>query len=179
MSTLLLLLLIALIALASIVLPAFTGGAWSPTKRRVLAKMLRYAKLQPDELLIDLGAGDGRVLLAAAKGYGARAVGIEIDPVRYALCRARIRLSRLDRRVAVRKENFFRTDLAGADVVTFYLSQAAADKLAEKFERELRPGTRVVSYRRPLPGWEPALVDEEDQIYVYRVEGATQKERAG
>lgn len=129
--------------------------------------MLQMANLAPGETLYDLGAGDGRVILTAAREFGARAVGIEIDPLRAALCNWRIRLGRLQDRVRVERANFFDVDLSNADVVTFYLSQAAADRLKDKFERELRPGARVVSHRRPVPGWRPAAVDERRGLYVY------------
>lgn len=129
--------------------------------------MLKMANLAPGETLYDLGAGDGRVILTAAREFGARAVGIEIDPLRAALCNWRIRLGRLQDRVRVERANFFDVDLSNADVVTFYLSQAAADRLKDKFERELRPGARVVSHRRPVPGWRPAAVDERRGLYVY------------
>lgn len=177
-SVLLILLLVALLVVGSVVLPAFRGGAWSPTRRRVLERMLEYAELREGDLLIDLGAGDGRVVLSACRRPGVRAQGIEIDPLRYMICRLRIKLHGLDGRAAVRKEDFFRADLSRATVVTFYLSQAAADKLAAKFERELRPDCRVISYRRPLPGWTPVRVDHEYEIYVYRV-GASVRRRSG
>ena len=181
MRTLLVLLLVvvALIAIGSIVLPAFKGGAWSPTRRRVLAKMLEYADLRPGDLLVDLGAGDGRVVIGACRTPGVQAVGVEIDPLRYLLCRVRIKLKGLESRASVRKEDFFRTDLSRATVVTFYLSQAAADKLAHKFERELRPGCRVISHRRPIPGWTPRHVDAEHEIYVYHMSTAARRDVAG
>lgn len=163
---------------ASILLPAFVGGAWSPTRKRAVLKMLSHAKLQPGESVVDLGAGDGRILIHAVRTFRAHAVGIEIDPLRVALCKVRLfilnsRPSRRRRgsnvRAEVRMANFFEVDLSYADVVTFYLSQAAADKLAVKLAEELRPTARVVSFRRPIPGWIPTLHDTDDDIYVYTI----------
>ncbi|HLT59085.1 MAG: class I SAM-dependent methyltransferase [Limnochordales bacterium] len=151
----------------SIVLPAFVGGAWSPTSMARVRAMLQMAQLAPGETLYDLGAGDGRIIITAAREFGAQAVGIEIDPLRAALCRWRIRLGGLTGRARVERANFFDVDLCNADVVTFYLSQAAADRLKDKFETELRPGSRVVSHRRPVPGWRPAAVDERHGLYLY------------
>lgn len=214
--------LVVIIA-ASIVLPAFVGGAWSPTRTRVVRKMLTLAAVQPGDLVIDLGAGDGRFIIHAAKAFGARAVGVEIDPLRWALCRVRIFVFNATRKLRVLKRsaigrstianstisesaidrsassesaldepdfakskssssqvhpegeakvvfgNFFEMDLSQARVVTFYLSQAAADRLKEKFEHELQPSARVVSYRRPIPGWHPTQHDREDDVYLYVV----------
>lgn len=129
--------------------------------------MLRMARLAPGETLYDLGAGDGRIIITAAREFGAKAVGIEIDPLRSALCRWRVRLGGLSDRVRVERANFFDVDLRDAQVVTFYLSQAAADRLKDKFETELRPGARVVSHRRPVPGWRPAAVDPDHGLYLY------------
>lgn len=132
-------------------------------------KMLEYAAPVSGDVVVDLGAGDGRVLVAAARIPGVRAVGIEVDPLRYFLCNLRLKLHGLGDRASVRKENFFRTDLSDADVVTFYLSQAAADRLGDKLEKELKAGSRVVSYRRPIPGWRPIIHDDVDDIYVYEI----------
>lgn len=173
-----LILVIPLAVAASIVLPAFVGGAWSPTRSRAVKKMLSLARLKPGETVVDLGAGDGRILIHAAKAFGAHAVGIEIDPLRWLLCKVRLfflnhspaqRRRNPRVRATVNMANFFEEDLSYADVVTFYLSQAAADKLKAKLERELRPGARVVSYRRPIPGWKPTVHDVEDDVYVYTI----------
>jgi len=156
------------IVAVSSVFPALYGGVSSPTSMRRARALLRAAGVQPGETVVDLGAGDGRIILTAAKEFGARAVGVEIDPLRFALCRVRIALHRLAHRVEMQWANFFDVDLTDADVVTFFLSQAAADKLAPKLKAELKPGARVVSHQRPLPGWTPWRVDREHDLYVYR-----------
>lgn len=161
---------VAVLLVVSIVFPSLFGGAWSPTSMRRVRAMLDAARLQPGETLVDLGAGDGRVIITAAREKGARAVGVEIDPLRYALCRLRIALGGLSGKASVLWSNFFDVDLRDADVVTFFLSQAAADKLAPKFRAELKPGARIVSHQRPLPGWTPVRVDEEHQLYVYAID---------
>jgi cyclopropane fatty-acyl-phospholipid synthase-like methyltransferase len=134
---------------------------------RLVRKMLKMADLKPGEVLVDLGAGDGRIVFCAAKEFGAECIGIEIDPLRLQLCKTRAAALGLEDKVSMVWGNFFELDLSAADVVTFYLSQAAADKLASKLKSELRPGARVVSNRRPLPGWEPSRVDRLDRLYMY------------
>jgi cyclopropane fatty-acyl-phospholipid synthase-like methyltransferase len=135
---------------------------------RLVRKMLKMAELKPGETLIDLGAGDGRVIITAAKEFGAKAIGVEIDPVRLQICKTRASSLGLDNMVTVSWGNFFEMDMSSADVVCFYLSQAAADKLAVKLRKELRPGARVVSNRRPMPGWNAERVDRLDRLYMYR-----------
>lgn len=164
-----------LIIVGSIVLPALVGGAWSPTRTRVVRKMLEHAKIGPGDVLVDLGAGDGRILVEAVRRYRIRVVGIEIDPLRWAYCRLRLWWSPGRRLASVRLANFFDVDLSFATVVTFYLSQAAADKLKEKLERELPDGARVVSYRRPIRGWQPSHHDTEDDVYVYEIRRSAPK----
>lgn len=162
-------LLVPVVLVMSIVLPAFVGGAYSPTRSRAVRKMVEYARLGPGDVLVDLGAGDGRILLEAGRRPGVRVVGIEIDPLRWAYCRLRLWLSPIRARSEVRLANFFDVDLSFATAVTFYLSQAAADKLKAKLEAELPGGARVVSYRRPVRGWEPVHHDAQDDVYVYIV----------
>lgn len=169
--------LLGLLAGASVLLPAFVGGAWSPTPRSAVRRGLELAEAKPDERLFDLGAGDGRVVLLAARQFGLEAVGIEVDPVKAWLITARARLYGVGRRVRVERANFFDADLSGADIVFFYLSPAAAARLRPKFEQELSPGARVVSYRRPIEGWEPWR--QEGGLYVYRMSEVRKKERAG
>jgi len=160
---------VGVLAILSICFPSLYGGAWSPSRMRLVRKMLKMAELKPGETLIDLGAGDGRIILTAAGEFGAKTIGVEIDPVRLQICRTRAAAMGLENLVTVTWGNFFEMDMSEADVVSFYLSQAAADKLAAKLRKELKPGARVVSNRRPMPGWEAEKVDRLDRLYMYRV----------
>lgn len=168
------LLLVGIVVLGMVLLPAFVGGAWSPTPMAVIRRMVEISRLQAGETLYDLGAGDGRVLLYAARHHGALAVGIEIDPLKCWLIRLRARIAGVPDKVRVECANFFVTDLSGADVVFSYLSPVSMERLREKFVQELRPGARVVSYRRSIPGWRPDIV--EDGIYVYTVPSTSAQE---
>ncbi|MEK7788149.1 MAG: class I SAM-dependent methyltransferase, partial [Chloroflexota bacterium] len=128
-------------------------------------RMLRLANVQPGETVYDLGSGDGRVLFIAAREFGARAVGVEIDPLKYLWTRAMIALLGLGDRVTVHRANFFDVDLGEADVVTLYLLPKANARLLPKFERELKPGARVVAHAFALPAWPVAA--EEKNVKVY------------
>jgi hypothetical protein len=103
-------------------------------------------------LAATLGAGDGRTVLQAAK-RGAICYAVEVDPPKSWLIGWRARRGAVHGQVRILRENFFHTNLRKADVITAYLSPAAMEKLAPKLLAELKPGARVVSYRRPIPGW--------------------------
>jgi ubiquinone/menaquinone biosynthesis C-methylase UbiE len=150
-----------------IVWPLLIGAGWVPTPRRVVRRMLRLAGVGPGDTLFELGSGDGRIMFMAAKEFGAEAVGIEADPLRVLLTLAWIRLTGLTGRVSVLWGNFFKKDLGAASVVTVYQSTEINNRLKDKFARELKPGTRVVSHAFTFDGWEPEKVDEESEVYLY------------
>ena len=126
-----------------------------PSPEVVVRRMLQLADVRENEVVYDLGCGDGRVLIIAAKEFGARAVGIEIRRDLYEQCLRRIKDLGLEDRVVVYHGNFFDYDISDADVVTLYLLTSVNEKLRPKLERELRPGTRVVSHDFEVPGWKP------------------------
>jgi len=150
-----------------IVWPLLIGAGWVPTPRRVVRRMLRLAGVGPGDTLFELGSGDGRIMFMAAKEFGAEAVGIEADPLRVLLTLAWIRLTGLTGRVSVLWGNFFKKDLGAASVVTVYQSTEINNRLKDKFTRELKPGTRVVSHAFTFDGWEPVKIDEESEVYLY------------
>ncbi|MCL4377158.1 MAG: class I SAM-dependent methyltransferase [Actinobacteria bacterium] len=145
------------------------GAPWIPTPYKTVHTMLEMARVKPGEVVYDLGSGDGRVIIEAARSFGARAVGIEIDPTRYLWTKLRILMLNLHDNVHVLFGNFFYKDLSQADVVTVYLLQGTNVRLMEKLENELRPGTRIVSNTFTFPGWKIIRQDSKAQIYVYRV----------
>ena len=151
-----------------LVVPALYGVPWVPTREVRIRRALQLAKLQPGEVFYDLGAGDGRVLLIAAKEFGAQAVGIEIGPVQCALGWLRILLSRGRHRARIRCGNFYKTDVHDADVVFVYLTSSQTSRLARKLEQELRPGARVVSIAADFLEWQPSQVDRELVIFLYQ-----------
>ena len=121
------------------------GAPWVPTPRDTVQQMLGLADLNSEDILYDLGCGDGRIVFTAAEQYGIKAVGIEIDPLRYLYCQAAISSRGLRDRVKIKFGNFFRHDLSDATVVTCYLLQDTNNKLQQKFREGLRPGTKIIS----------------------------------
>ena len=113
--------------------------------------MLLLAKLRRGELLYDLGAGDGRILIEAAREFGAKCIGVEIDPERVARLKERLAATKVEAEVI--QGDLMQVDLSKADAITIYLSDSLNARLAPKLLRELKTGTRVVSLDYVLPDW--------------------------
>lgn len=128
-----------------------------PTPRPIVRRMLSLADTKPGERLIDLGAGDGRIVIAAAREFGANALGVELHPERFAIIRNSA--ASLKPNLQAIRQNLFLTDLSNADVVTMYLLPSVNEALRKKLERELHSGARVVSHDFSIPDWTPARVE--------------------
>jgi ubiquinone/menaquinone biosynthesis C-methylase UbiE len=126
-----------------------------PTPPETVDEMLRQAHLKKGDVLFDLGSGDGRIPLAAAKQYGVRAVGIDIDPKLVAEATETAKREGLDKLVTFRLGDMFAADLRGATVVTLYLSDTLNVMLRPKLLRELPPGSRIVSHDFRMGDWPP------------------------
>jgi SAM-dependent methyltransferase len=174
MGALALLTILTLIMMASILWPLSRGAPWVPTSLGKVHDMLAMAEVTAGDLVYDLGCGDGRIIIAAARDFGARAVGIEIDPLRYLWCQGLITLLGLRGRVRIVYGDFFKQDLGPADVVTCYLTQGANERLQEKFVQELGPNTRLVSNDFTFPGLQLLGHDSATRIYLYRPALATE-----
>jgi SAM-dependent methyltransferase len=124
------------------------------TPPAVVDEMLRLAQVKPHDIVYDLGSGDGRVVITAAKKFGAQAVGVEIDPRMVALSRAHASRAGVASRVRILQQDMFRTDLREATVVTMYLAPYMHARLRETL-LGLRPGTRVVSHSSGFGDWQP------------------------
>lgn len=118
--------------------------------------MLDLASIRPGELVYDLGSGDGRLAIAAARDFGARVVGVELRARLVAESLRRVRELGLADKVRIVRRNFKRVSLRRADVLALYLSSYTLNLLTPKFVRELRPGARVVNFDYPILDWKPA-----------------------
>jgi hypothetical protein len=131
--------------------------------------MLRYADVGPNDFLIDLGSGDGRIVLTAAKVFGARGFGVEIKEDLVRLSNETAQKEGVADRVKFLKQDLFKTDMSQATVITMYLLPDTVNLLKDKFLNELRPGTRIVSHDYPLTGWIPekyVQMDLEDKVQI-------------
>ena len=141
--------------------------------------MLDLAGVGPDDRLIDLGCGDGRIVLAAAR-RGARALGVDVDPARIAEAESAARGAGLDDLAHFRRQDLFATSLARATVVTLYLLQHVNRQLERRLRSRLRPGSRVVGHAWPMPNWAPAHEEEtadRRRLYLWVVPSASYSKR--
>lgn len=150
-----------------VAVPALTGLPWVPSQPMRIRKALELAELQAGECLVDMGAGDGRVLIAAASGFGAYAEGIEIGPLHCLIAWIRAILAGVKSRVRVRWGNMYRADLSQADVVFLYVRQKHAGRFKSLLGEKLKDGARVVSVNVDFEGWQPAAVDLDDLLFLY------------
>jgi SAM-dependent methyltransferase len=125
------------------------------TPHPVVEAMLRLAQVGPGDVVYDLGCGDGRFVIAAAREFGARGIGVDIDPARIEEANAAARREGVSDRVRFLRQDLFGVDLSPATVVTLFLLPELNDRLAPKLRRELRPGARIVSHRWTIRGWPP------------------------
>ena len=145
------------------------------TPHEVVAQMLRLAGVGRNDVVYDLGSGDGRLVIAAARDFGARGVGVEIDPRLVAQSVESARRAGVGDRVTFREQDLFQTDLADATVVTLYLSPALNLRLRPKLLRELRAGARIVSHDFDMGDWPPARAlrvdvrERASQVYLWVV----------
>jgi SAM-dependent methyltransferase len=126
-----------------------------PTTDEAVTAMLKLAEVKPADVVYDLGCGDGRIVIAAAKKFGARGVGVDIDPVRIREAKENAKKAGVENRVRFEENDLFKTDIHEANVVTLFLLNSVNLKLRPKLLRELKPGTRIVSNTFDMGDWKP------------------------
>jgi len=147
------------------------------TPMPVVEKMLAMSGVGPDDVVYDLGCGDGRIVITAAKAYGARGVGVDIDPVRIAESKAAAKKAGVEDRVKFLCEDATKTDISEATVLAIYLLPESNELLRPRFDAQLRPGARVVCHNYDIPSWKDKELDSttvkdeldnEHTIFLYR-----------
>lgn len=178
--------MIRLAAAAAIVaLAAASTGAqppnlapYVPTPHDVVTRLLTLAGAGPADFVYDLGCGDGRIVIAAAREFGARGVGVDIDPALIARAQDAARDAGVQDRVSFRVEDAMTTDLSRATIVTLYLLAASNVKLRPLLARDLPSGARIVAHNYPIGDWEPDVIDnftdaagDRRTLYLWRTNG--------
>lgn len=138
-----------------------------PTPPEVVEEMLKIANVKKGDILYDLGSGDGRIPVAAAKKFGIRAVGIDIDPERIAEANQNAKKAGVEKLVKFRNEDLFKANFKEATVVTLYLLPDLNVKLRPRLWNELKPGTRIVSHQFDMAEWKPEKTVELNGRSIY------------
>ena len=149
---------------------------YDPTPQEVVERMLVLANVRKNDIIYDLGSGDGRLLITAAKKYGVRGVGFEIEPGLVKLSRENARREGVAKLVEIRQQDFLSADLSPATVVMLYLSYDGNLAVREQLNRQLRPGARAVSYTFDMGDWPPKIAEsyrdaagETHAIYLWQI----------
>ena len=146
-----------------------------PTPQLIVERMLEVGRVKPGDVVYDLGSGDGRIIIAAAQMFGAKAVGVEIQPDLCEKAKQRIKSLGLEDMVSIVHGSALRVNLSAADVVTMYFLTSSNERLKPNLEKWLKPGARVVSNQFPIKGWKTADVvrvkdgSMEHTIYLYEM----------
>ncbi|MEK7680565.1 MAG: SAM-dependent methyltransferase [Patescibacteria group bacterium] len=164
--------LVVLFIVGSFAVASLSFAPWIPARTRDLSRIMKLANLKPGEFFYDLGCGNGKVVLYAAKNFGARAIGLEIAIVLYIFCVIQKFLTG-NKNAHFKFKNLFSENMSKADVVYFFgLPKTIRNKMKGKLDAELKPGARVISYAFPVEGWTPDVVDKpndsEVSIYLYK-----------
>jgi SAM-dependent methyltransferase len=157
----------AILAQATATQPRTPDVIFVPTPNDVVNKMLEMARVTAKDVVYDLGCGDGRIVITAAQKYGARGVGIDIDPQRIREARENVTRGKVAEKVRFVEGDLFETDISEATVVTLYLLTELNLKLRPKLMKELRPGTRVVSHAFAMGDWKPERTEHVNGATVY------------
>jgi len=147
-----------------------------PTPEEVVIEMLKMAQVTQNDIVYDLGCGDGRIVITAAKVFGARGVGVDIDPVRIKESNENARKADVTNRVEFIEQDLFKTDISKATVVTLYLFPELNLRLRPKLLRELRPGTRIVSHEFDMEDWKPDNMGTVRNVKLYYKPNPTVKD---
>jgi len=149
-----------------------------PTPQEVVDRMLVLANVQKSDFVVDLGCGDGRIPVTAAKKYGARGLGVDIDPVRIAEANANAKAAGVEHLVTFKLQDAMKTDVSNATVVTTYLLSASNLKLRPILTKQMKPGSRIITHNFSMGDWPPEKSDtikdatgRSRTIYLYRVDG--------
>lgn len=154
------------------------GAPWVPTPIWVVDRMLKMADLKAGETLVDLGAGDGRLIIWAAWRYKANAIGVEIDPLRCLWANFLIHLLGLRKRAKVHYASIYETDLLPrADVVTAYLLQSTNHKLEKKLAQECKPSARILSRTFTFPNFDVLKKDPKQELFLYTCKQGTSEKQ--
>mmetsp|Transcript_19554 Transcript_19554/g.23450 ORF Transcript_19554/g.23450 Transcript_19554/m.23450 type:complete len:169 (-) Transcript_19554:146-652(-) len=146
-------------------------GPYVPTPHHVCSRLLKLAKVQPTDKVFDIGCGDGRLVVSAAATFGARGVGLELDPSLVQLAREKVKAQGVEHLVEIKSEDAREADLSSATLVTMYLSERGNLEMLPRLQSQMPPKSRVATFTFPIPGLKPATIEHVDGValYIYHV----------
>lgn len=147
--------------------PDSPWAPWWRTNKKTASAICKLAKIKDGDVVYDLGCGDGEVLLLCGK-IGAKGVGVEIDPLRYFAAKIRIKINGLSKKISIKRKNFFNEDISKASVIIVYLVPKTLEKLMPKFKKELKKGTRIVSFRYEM-SLPTRNEDKKNKLFLYTI----------
>ncbi len=164
-------LLLIIVCGFSLFFSVLSFAPWVPSRNRDLDRIFKLADLKPGQTFYDLGCGDGRIVIYAAKNFKVKAIGLEISLLFYLICKIKQVLNKQSD-IEFKFKNLYKENLASADVVYFFGIPHTLDKqFCEKLKKELKPKAKVISYSFKLHGWEPKIIDKPSEkdlpIYLY------------
>ena len=165
-----LVLIFFLLLAAMVIIPVFFGAPWHPLSDENIDRIVKFADLQPGETFYDLGSGDGRVLIAATREKCVQGVGVEIDPIKVWLSRCFTTTAKLTDKIRICRGNMYDFDVSEADVIYLYLTHQALDRLFPEILSRVKSSVRIVCYRFCIRNMEPVKVNEDKNLFLYRVD---------
>ncbi|MFI5265667.1 MAG: SAM-dependent methyltransferase, partial [Candidatus Levyibacteriota bacterium] len=161
--------IILLLMLSAVWPPDSPWSPWWKTNKDAGGVVIKLADITSKDTVYELGSGDGEFLLLAAFKTHAKCVGIEIDPLRYVIAQFRIKLSGLSSQITIKRKNFYDEDISPATVVYVYLLPRVVKQLTPKFKKELKKGTRVISYRYTISDLRLVKENKKHKLYFYEI----------
>ena len=156
-------------------------AVYYPTPDHIIHRMFHLSQLKREDTLLDLGCGDGRVLIAASKLHGCRGIGYELDATLASEAILNVKREKLDHLITIVHGDAMKADASvpQATVIAMYLSERGNKSLVQRYHKAIRPGTRLVSFFFPIEGWEPNLkaTDSQDNMSVYLYKSPGQNDR--
>lgn len=165
-----LILIIALLLLLSAVWPP--DSPWSPwwkTYKKTGKAAIKLGSINSKDTVYELGSGDAEFLLLVARVTHSKCIGIEIDPLRHFIASSRVKLGNLNSKITLKKKSFYDEDLSPATVIYVYLIPRVLKKLTPKFKKELKKGTRIISYKYPISDLKLTAEDKTEKLYLYKI----------
>jgi len=169
-----LLLLLLFLVLAStfflyLIISNCIGAPFVPSKKRDIGRIVELAEIRKGDVIYDIGSGDGRLLIEAAKAGAKKCIGIEVNPILVKYSRIKAKLSGQQDKIEVRRGNIWKEKIDQVDTVFTYFIPAHMERLGKKLKKELKPGTKIISNKFKFPNLEEKYYDKESQIFVYKI----------